>query len=232
LPTYRKLKEGALFIADAHENHNRRNLYEALKQVEEIAPPQLFLMGDIFDLLVGEVDYTRELFAREIHLINRLSLTTETFYFEGNHDFSLEGLFPNVTLFPRSLQPALFEIGNRRVAIAHGDIYENLGYNLYTATIRNKILLTILNALDNRLDRSISTAILERLEQKEQCQKFHGFEHFAQRRQECYDPDLDLIIEGHFHQNYAEDRYINLPSFACHPHLVRLNRENNTLTIK
>ncbi|EAL6670347.1 UDP-2,3-diacylglucosamine diphosphatase, partial [Campylobacter coli] len=54
------LQNGAILIADAHENDKRRGFWEFLQALKrsEITTPQLILMGDIFDLLIGEISAT------------------------------------------------------------------------------------------------------------------------------------------------------------------------------
>ena len=83
-------------MADAHENINRDGFLKFLRAVDsgEIKePPQIFLLGDIFDFLTGEGEYTREFYAEHLRFINKISQKVEIFYFEGNHDFRLSNLF-------------------------------------------------------------------------------------------------------------------------------------------
>jgi UDP-2,3-diacylglucosamine hydrolase len=217
----------AIFIADAHDNSNRKIVYSALKEVERLQPSQLFLVGDIFDLLVGEVEYTKKLYRQEISLINKLAKTIEVFYFEGNHDFSLEGLFENVTLYSRKQQPVVFQKDDQLVSIAHGDVFENFGYDLYTAIIRNSTLLKILNFIDIHINYTISKKIIEKLSYKQQCRKYSGFEENIERRISLY-PPYDIIIEAHFHQDKRYKNYINLPSLACNTHLFKLFKQKES----
>ena len=89
------IKPGAIFIADAHANKDRNEFFDFLNLVrkDEIRAPQLFLLGDMFDFLTGEGEYTREFYAEHLSLINKISQKVEIFYFEGNHDFRLSNLF-------------------------------------------------------------------------------------------------------------------------------------------
>ena len=50
-----KIQKNAIFIADSHYPHHRDNFLLILKKIKskEIITPQLFLMGDNFDLLFG-----------------------------------------------------------------------------------------------------------------------------------------------------------------------------------
>ncbi len=82
-----KIKDRAIFIADGHENSKRDSFYKFLKKLQskEIETPQLFLLGDMFDLLFGNITYTINKHKKEIDLLNSLSKEIEIHYFEGNH---------------------------------------------------------------------------------------------------------------------------------------------------
>ncbi|WP_343286748.1 metallophosphoesterase, partial [Campylobacter concisus] len=135
------IKEGAIFIADAHENINRDGFLKFLHAVDSgkiPEPPQIFLLGDMFDFLSGESEYTINFYAEHLSLINKISQKVEIFYFEGNHDFRLSNLFnktreiwdghemlsyKSVRVYDIYDQPANFKtINEEYVQIAHGDI--------------------------------------------------------------------------------------------------------------
>lgn len=207
------IKNGAIFIADAHYNKKRENITDFLKQIKEkkIVTTQLFLMGDIFDFLCDEVDYFQEINHSLINLIDELSHQIETIYFEGNHDYSLEDTFPKVNLIPREQQPIYTQLNDKRIALAHGDLYTPKSYNIYCSVIRNPYLLNFLNIID--IKSYLSQIIEKNLQKKYLCRKQENFEQFIKKRIEAY--QVDLIIEGHYHQNYLSSSYINLPSFGC-----------------
>jgi len=98
-----EIKDGAIFVADVHFNPNRDEFLKFLYEIKNgnLQTPQLFLMGDIFDFLAGEIEYFKIQNREVIELINQLSTTTQIFYFEGNHDYNLSKLFPNAKVFPR-----------------------------------------------------------------------------------------------------------------------------------
>ena len=92
------IKENAIFIADAHENENRRGFWKFLQALKnkEIKTPQLFLMGDIFDLLIYEIKATHKFALAYINILEQLADDIEIFYLEGNHDFNLAKFFNKV----------------------------------------------------------------------------------------------------------------------------------------
>ena len=236
-----KIKDGALFISDAHENDKRDGFYRFLLKIKskEIDPPQLFLMGDIFDLLVGEVKYTREKYKKELDLIEEIGKHIEVFYFEGNHDFLLKNLFKNVKVIDFDMQPKLFLMQNSRVLLSHGDKYSDRLHAIYTNIIRNRYLIKILNIFDIIFGYRISKKIENNLLKKHICSQIDGFQNIIKNKIDKNINNIaDIIAEGHYHQNrcfiYKNIKYINFPSFACNQSyfIVQLSSETKFIEIK
>jgi len=207
------IEEGALFIADSHYPHHGNDFLLLLQKLvsKEITTPQLFLMGDNFDLLFGYNDYVQTFSKEAVDLLQALSKTTEIHYFEGNHDFCLAALFPHIRVYPRQKQPAVFRMGEKRVALAHGDRYATgFVYHLYATALRNAFMLTLLKPLS----RLLIDFWMKRLSRKQICRPFEAFEERAKQILSYYD-DAALVIEGHFHQGKCFGKYISLPSLAC-----------------
>ncbi len=219
-----EIKENALFISDAHDNVTREAFYRFLCAIDEgeITTPQLFLMGDMFDLLVGQVTYTHKHYQKTINLINKLSQNIEIIYIEGNHDFNLKKVFPNVTVIPIQKQPLTAHFHEHTFLLSHGDWNENQNYRLYTKIIRNPFLLTLLNLLDNLRQNHISKSILKKQQLKYICFKITNFHEYIKQKIQKYDIEsskIDFICEGHHHQNrefvFDSVIYKNFSSFAC-----------------
>ena len=213
------IQEGALFIADAHDSAERSFFFQFLQEIHKNPPPQLFLMGDMFDLLVGNVRYGVQCYAPYIVLINELSLRCEVFYFEGNHDFNLASLFPHAKVIAIEEQPFLCELPDgKSCLLLHGDKYGTWLNRLYTSIIRNPIVLSVLNFLDEHLDFRISKTIQNNQKKKKLCRPLEGFATQIQHKLHFY-PKVDVIAEGHYHQNtqfmVSGTKYINFSSFAC-----------------
>jgi len=207
------IQEGALFIADSHYPHHGNDFLLLLQKLvsKEITTPQLFLMGDNFDLLFGYNDYIQTFSQEAIDLLQALSKTTEIHYFEGNHDFCLKELFPDIYVYSRGEQPVQFMLNEKQVAVSHGDKYvTGAGYDLYCRLLRNKTTLTLLRPFE----KWIIDHRMGKLSQKKICRTFHGFEKRVEAILSHY-KDADLVIEGHFHQAKRVGKYISLPSLAC-----------------
>jgi UDP-2,3-diacylglucosamine hydrolase len=207
------IKENAIFIADSHYPHHGDDFLKLLKKIEkkEIQTQQIFLMGDNFDLLFGHNDYIQTFAEEAIALLKKLSQSIEIHYFEGNHDFCLKNIFTNMNVYSRDEQPIVFELNNKKVAISHGDKYvTGFGYDLYCKVLRNKNTLTLLKPFE----KAIINHRMKKLSEKHICHTFHGFEKRVEAILAHYE-DVDLVIEGHFHQAKVIGKYISLPSQAC-----------------
>lgn len=232
------LREGAILVADAHCAPWRTPFIDFLKGIEEgrIETPQLILMGDIFDLLFGPVAGTRVMNEEGIDLINRLSHRIEILYLEGNHDFCLHEFFPALKVYDRSAHPVFLKFRGMDVALAHGDRNVGAGYGLYSAIIRNRVLLRTLDTID-RLGGGFILSWLEKLmKKKNHCKPISGFDQIALRRMERYAVDNpDIVIEGHFHQNVqyraGKIHYVNLGAFACNERYFRVQSSDNQLIL-
>jgi UDP-2,3-diacylglucosamine hydrolase len=216
-----KIDDDATFVADAH--YNSLNRPEFLNYLNSIASHQIILMGDIFDLLFGNIELSIEQNREVIDLLNKLSHTKDIIYLEGNHDFVLQKIFPNIRVYPLELQPVEAIYRNRETLIAHGDTFGATGYRVYTSIIRTGWLLKLLNWIDRSfLNDVIMKKLIATMNQKVLCHDFEGFEQVVRSRVLRYRadyPQVEQIIEGHFHQDEAFEvegiEYVNLPSMAC-----------------
>ena len=208
-----KIQENAIFIADSHYPHHGDDFLKLLLKIDsgEINSPQLFLMGDNFDLLFGYNDYIQTFSSEAIRLLQTLSKKIEIHYFEGNHDFCLSALFPDIKVYSREQQPIVFQLNEKKVAISHGDKYvTGFGYDLYCKILRNKTTLTLLKPFE----KVIIDHRMKKLSKKHICFTFHAFEKRVEAILENY-KEVDLVIEGHFHQSQIVGKYVSLPSQAC-----------------
>ncbi len=107
-----ELKNGAFFIADAHENDERQDFLAFLHALNEgqIQAPQLILMGDIFNMLVWQIHATHEFVAPYVNLLESIANKgTEVLYIEGNHDFNVASFFKKVKVFSLQNQPLILK---------------------------------------------------------------------------------------------------------------------------
>lgn len=226
------IQEGALFIADAHDSSDRSFFFDFLLHVKQNPPPQLFLMGDMFDLLVGSVAYGVKQYQGYIDLIEELGKSCEVYYFEGNHDFDLSKLFNHVKVIPIEAQPLTCKLPSGKTCLLlHGDKYGTLFNRTYTKIIRNQDVLKILNYIDKRTDASISKKIQNDQRTKKLCKTIEHFATQIQRKLHFY-PQTDVIAEGHYHQNVdfmvSGVHYVNFSSFACNQSYFSVQSSSET----
>ncbi len=226
---FSNIKESAIFVADSHFNEKRSQLLTFLEKLKskEIKTEQLFLMGDMFDFISGESNYFIKRNKKVISLINELSQNIEMIYLEGNHDYNLKNLFPNIKVYKRESQPIFMNYQNQEVALSHGDIFVNdKFYDLYCKFIRNHIFLLFMNVIDFK--NFISKKIYYGLLGKNICHNIKNFKEIISKRVKHY--DAKIIIEGHFHQGkeyiIGEKRYKNIQSLTCsNEYVVLVNNE-------
>lgn len=214
------IQEGALFIADAHDSDERSFFFDFLLHVKQNPPPQLFLMGDMFDLLVGSVTHGVQQYQCYIDLIDEIGKSCEIYYFEGNHDFDLSRLFHYVKVIPIEAQPLTCKLPSGKTCLLlHGDKYGMTLINrVYTTMIRNQTILKLLNSIDEKIQSFISKKIQREQKTKKLCKRIENFTTQIQQKLTLY-PKTDVIAEGHYHQNVdfmvSNVHYVNFPSFAC-----------------
>ncbi len=235
------LKDGAVIIADAHFNSNRLELLDFLKALidKKIVTTQLLLLGDIFDVLIGEIDESIKFNKIAIDLLNQLSNEIEIIYFEGNHDFNLEKIFPNITILPLKLQPKEFLFNSKKLFLSHGDIFENRKYQLYSKIIRTHYVLIFIKLLNKITNNLIFSNLLRKLQKKSICEKFIDFEkHIYKKLKQFQKINADFIIEGHYHQEgefeFGNIKYLNIASFACNKSffIVKSNLDRDSVIIE
>jgi len=216
-----KIDDDATFIGDAH--YNPQNRVELIEYLDSISSYQIIFMGDIFDLLFGSISLSQKLNKDLIDKINTISTTKVIIYLEGNHDFELDSIFPNLRVFSISQQPLLVTYRNRKTLLSHGDNFGEGGYRVISAIIRNRLLLITLNLVDTTiLNNTIMKRLINKMDSKILCTDIAEFDKIVQKRVQKYKElyyDVEHIIEGHFHQDEEFDIdgvvYTNLASFAC-----------------
>ena len=204
------IKPGAIFIGDAHAGASRPQFLKFLRALcsAQSLPPQIFMMGDMFDFLANTT-YVQRFYEEEIALINELSRKCEIFYFEGNHDFNLREIFPCTKVYPNAAQPVKF-------ICESGEAVQIALTQFALLSLRNRAFLKFMDLLDRALKFKISKVILKSQEGKNLYKKMPNFKDIIAPKIDFY--AANLIIEGHYHQDeilyFGEKKYINLCSFG------------------
>lgn len=232
-----ELKEGAILVADAHYASYRPLFATLIDKIisKEIETRQLLLMGDVFDLLMGPIKSVVKNEEIIINKLNQLSQEIEVIYLEGNHDFQLKTIFPYMKIYPLAVQPVQSLFNDKAGFVAHGDWNEGILYRLYSALIRNKLILKILNFTDIAVKYSISEKFSQKMKEKFLCSDFKGFENYIKRKFKDKKYICDWFIEGHYHQgsNFLVDGmiYHNLDALACNKSYFVVQSSNNVIAL-
>ena len=222
---YLSIQNEAIFVADSHYNEKNKEFLLFLKKIEskEILCSQLFLMGDMIDFISGESRYFIKQNYQVIELLNKLSKDIQIVYLEGNHDYNIKSIFPNINVIKRENQPLLAKLeNNQTISLSHGDNFINWKYDLYCKIIRNTFFLQFMNLID--INFFISKKIENTLVNKNICHKMNNFKQIVEKRIKNY--NTDIVIEGHYHQgdiyNINNKKYVNIPSLCCQKEYVKI----------
>jgi len=234
-----ELLPGALIISDAHYSAQRPKLLELLQNILKgsVEASQLILMGDIFDLLFGPIAFTYTRNQEAVATINAISKKMSVLYLEGNHDFAIQNYFPEIQVIGLQDQPLHVRFKDQNVLLAHGDFGSTLSYRVYTATIRSKVVLSLLGFIDTLIGHRIIYALDRYLGEKDDCYEIGEFEALVQKRLQSNNLlEYDALIEGHFHQNrqfyYKNFYYVNLAAFACNERYFVVKSQQEVLELE
>ena len=141
-------------ISDVHikvaddEQSQLLSAFLSSKDTEEA--DEIILLGDIFDLMVGNKEQYIEKYSALFKKLEALLIKGKVLhYFEGNHDFHVKNLFQSWSTKIGFSEKMNFhktilvkKIGKRKILFTHGDDIEieNLSYKIYKKLINNKVL--------------------------------------------------------------------------------------------
>lgn len=137
-----------VFVSDIHlqspSDQTGRRLTQFLDRLEaDTQLTELILLGDIFDLWVGDhEEFLHKFFPIISRLLKFKSRGINVHYFEGNHDFHLSKLFADQFKFVVHDKPHTFKVGDHFVRVEHGDEMDpnDKGYIFLRKFFRSKPL--------------------------------------------------------------------------------------------
>lgn len=118
----------------------------------------IFLLGDIFDLMIGPHSQYFSRFQNYFNELRSLLLKGKRIcYVEGNHDFHIRNLYTNFFSIHKDLDSSLFSMapffefsdGQEKMYFCHGDDMElnNRNYKIYKAIVKSSPLTYYANNL-------------------------------------------------------------------------------------
>lgn len=139
----------AWFVSDIHlKDINERSgniLLRFLRSLESRERPvtHLFLLGDIFDLWIGEGRVFTERFKDVINLLASLRRQgVEIHYFEGNHDVHVSRFWERELGIPVWTEAKYFPVDGKLLRVEHGDLINlnDQAYLRYRRFYRHPVL--------------------------------------------------------------------------------------------
>ena len=125
----------AYFISDVHLGSDMEpkafKLIEFFKTLENQPQSKLFLVGDIFDLWIGDHKSLIKRYQKVIDSLQALlKAGIEIHYYEGNHDLHLQKYFGKQLGMKIIKDKEEFCLGTKRFRVEHGDLIdpEDKGY--------------------------------------------------------------------------------------------------------
>lgn len=142
------------FVSDVHIRHPKDEasqlFFQFLRHPKTLASKKVYLLGDIFDFMVGKhAPYLREYEEIFEEIKNLLNSHIEVHFVEGNHDFHLEELMRQAFSHLRSSffyhkGPFLTEVPGGKILSFHGDEIDAGAYRWFIRSCPAKALIDAL----------------------------------------------------------------------------------------
>ena len=138
-----------LTISDVHikkvDDEPYKLFMNFLNIANEDSVEAVFLLGDIFDLMVGEYEEYINDFPELFLSLKKLSNKKKIYFLEGNHDFHLRNIFEeylNPLNFEYHAEGKIIDYHGKRILFCHGDDIElgNPSYKIYKYFIRSRFI--------------------------------------------------------------------------------------------
>lgn len=204
-------------ISDVHVKrpHDEADqlLLSFLTHPEVQSSDYIVFLGDIFDLMCGPHKEYAESYPHLFNVIAELKQKNKKiFYFEGNHDLHLSGLFKKIwnhEVMTISQTPIIEIIDGKKYYFSHGDEHEvdNTSYHRYMKVVRSAPLKFVANHL---MPYSVLKFVGERASQMSRKKGSRSFdaeivrETFRQGVQQTTKGKYDFVLGGHSH---VQDHY-------------------------
>ncbi len=213
-------------ISDIHVKWDLKNA-EYLKSFLALdfkAGDRIYLLGDIFDLMVGsyrEYESHYNWFFDRIRELTKCGITV--FYIQGNHDFHIEDLMTSNGIIIRT-KPFVEIINDKKVLFCHGDEIEieNFNYKVWRAFIRSFPLSLVSKYIFNyKIVKVIGDYLSKKSRHRNEKRYGHTQSNLAIRDKfrrsaaiAASEYNVDIIVCGHSH---FQDAYkdIDIEYYNC-----------------
>lgn len=206
----------AYFLSDIHlksETKDKAKLFlNFIKNIDK-KTTHLILLGDVFDLWIGDHKYFKEKFHQTLSQLRRLVEDgVEVHYFEGNHDIHLKKFWEKRIGVHVHPSKKIFQLGPFKVRAEHGDLMnpQDKGYLFLRWFLRTKPMELLSQYIPGKVVAMIGerSSLMSRIYtsriNKEYIDKVIEYTR-AYAKKEYAKDKFDTIITGHTH---VKDDYI------------------------
>lgn len=203
----------AWFLSDLHlKDINERNavkLIGFLSDLESGVKPctKLYLLGDIFDLWIGDHEFFYQKFRPIIDLISQIKQKgADVYYFEGNHDVHVKNFWQARYDIPCFTEAQYFDFDDFRIRAEHGDQMnlEDLPYLRLRKFVRFSALEKLAYSLPGGFWNELGTKASQ------------VSRHFSTKKRRDRQEEIRQIIRNHAHRVYSERKFDLIVSGHMH----------------
>ena len=201
----------AYFVSDLHiaspEDPKHTRFLGLLGSLNGENSSHLFLLGDIFDMWLGDHRYFIDRYQPLIDEIRRLRDDgVEVHYFEGNHDLHLGRYWAGQLGITVHAGPASIEVAGQSLRLEHGDQMDpdDRGYRFLRWFLRTPVMRFLIYNLPGKLAAGIGerasatsrsyTSETKVIAREDAIAKIRQHAAIAHRQQ-----PFDLLVSGHVH---------------------------------
>lgn len=214
-----------VFVSDVHLNEPQSKRYGAFlrlldKIIEKKEITDFYLVGDIFDLWLGDRKVFKSMHPNVLKKIEQIAELKNVHYFEGNHDFQLGSFWKKRGVRVYSYE-AWFEIKGQKFLVSHGDLLDKedksyIRMRWFFRTFFSRVLIKLLpQSFLYWVGATMSTTEQKGKPSLEQEKEF--LSKWSKWTQDLYKKkSFDVFICGHYHFktdfvfNNGEARAVNL----------------------
>lgn len=246
--TYRILALSDLHLGEAHTDERYPLFLQVLKAFNESDIQELLLMGDIFDILIGNKKFWKNIhpdFFKELETAqnNHKKIT----WVQGNHDFQLKGLLEPLGVHWISDHEVL-QRESAKISVSHGDLADksNKLHPIWRGFLNSKAMAALIFLIPEKLGQDkiypltlkLSKASRRVSNSIDESKLRNAVETFRTHAKNLGDKHkADLVILGHSHisdevQITPTASYLNLGSWLSDPQVALVEIENKKLSVK
>ncbi len=197
-----------IFVSDVHlsEPHSKRYgaflcLLDKVLLDEKIKG--LFLVGDIFDLWLGDRRVFVQRHMKVLEKIKEIAKKKEVHYLEGNHDFQLGKLWRDMDVIVHP-QDYSFQAYGKKILLSHGDLLDQEDKNylkmrwLFRTPLARILIKTLPSFLLLKIGEGLSTTDKKAAPTEDQKNQF-SLDWKKWTEALYHKSAFDIFICGHYH---------------------------------